>query len=226
LCESRTYLPNPTSSEPSGPAAPFSDAPLADAPAASDTHISLQNHATSQPSEHVAAEPAPAPATYDIPPTCNIPSTSTPNPSVSNSSSMHPLNGFSHLHSRYKTVDQCSDPAHIKAKLEALKDRLGDNTAPRLVPLEADDSIEAPKRETSAAPDAADARFKAVLKASHIQRLLLLLCMSLVLNLLHFFSLQTEPFATLVLTQPRTPSQKGANITGFSLSNYCNPTPL
>ncbi len=39
--------------------------------------------------------------------------------------------------------------------------------------------VEAPKRVTSAAPDAADARFKAVLKAARIQRLLLLLSLSL-----------------------------------------------
>ena len=60
-------------------------------------------------------------------------------------------------------------------------------SCPRLVPFKAADSVEAPKRVTSAAPDAADARFKAVLKAALIQRLLLLLSLSLVLNLLHFF---------------------------------------
>ena len=98
---------------------------------------------------------------------------------------MHPLNGFSHLHSIYKTLDECSDPVHMKTKLEALKDRLGDSSAPRLVPLEDVDSVQAPKRETSATPDAADARFKAVLKTALIIRLLLLLSLSLVLNVFH-----------------------------------------
>ena len=54
---------------------------------------------------------------------------------------------------------------------------------PRLVPFEAADSVEAPKRVTSAAPDAVDTRFKACISAL-IHRLRLSL--SLVLNLLHF----------------------------------------
>jgi hypothetical protein len=57
-------------------------------------------------------------------------------------------------------------------------------SCPRLVPFEAADSVEAPKRVTSAAPDAVDTRFKAVRMAALIHRLRLSL--SLVLNLLHF----------------------------------------
>ena len=58
---------------------------------------------------------------------------------------------------------------------------------PRLFPFEADDSEEAPKRVVSAAPDAVDARFTPVLMAARIHRLLMLLSLSLLLNLLHFF---------------------------------------
>ena len=54
---------------------------------------------------------------------------------------------------------------------------------PRLVPFEVDDSVEAPKRVTSAAPDAVDAGFKSVLMAALIHRLLLLLSLSLLFNL-------------------------------------------
>jgi hypothetical protein len=49
------------------------------------------------------------------------------------------------------------------------------------------DSEEAPKRVFSAAPDAVDARFTPVLMAARIHRLLMLLSLSLLLNLLHFF---------------------------------------
>jgi hypothetical protein len=45
------------------------------------------------------------------------------------SSSTQPLSGFGHLHSNYKSVDQCSNPKLIKATLGALIDRLADESA-------------------------------------------------------------------------------------------------
>jgi hypothetical protein len=68
---SRTALPNPTSSEPGGPGAPFFDALPTYAPAYLDSHVSLQFPATTLATKPVAPEPAPA--TNDIPSTYNIP---------------------------------------------------------------------------------------------------------------------------------------------------------
>ena len=69
------------------------------------------------------------------------------------------------LHSRYNSVDQCFDPAHLKAKLEALKDRLGHSNAPRLFLWNICETVQALVRETSAALDCTYARFKVVLMA-------------------------------------------------------------
>ena len=73
---------------------------------------------------------------------------------------------------------------------------------PRLVPFKAADYVEAPKRVTSVAQDAVDARFKTVRMAALIQHLLLLISLSLGLNLLHLFLSKLnrlQPSATIAI---------------------------
>jgi len=105
--------PNPTTSEPTGSAT--SDVPV---------DIVYPGPSTS-PLGSEGAGPSSAPQEP-------VGDTSHPlngNGNTGSSSSTQPQSGFSHLHSNYKTVDQCTDPDVIKAKLTALKERLGDDSA-------------------------------------------------------------------------------------------------
>jgi hypothetical protein len=191
-----------TNSIPSQPIATAAAAPAAPAPAVSDIPATSSPTATTPATD---APCAPVPAASDIPAKC--PWCGHPEPSASplgsegagpSSAPTDPTGDTSHRvygNSNYgsSSTQPLPAPSAPCQVVEGVGTASVSGSWPRLVPLEADDSVEAPKRVTSAAPDAADARFKAVLKAALIQRLLLLLSLSLVLNLLHFFLSKLNP---------------------------------